>query len=262
MAGAAILLTVCVALFMWVGARVGAPGKKQADAHPDEPLVHDHVARILVRDKYLLLIAGLTLLLNWVRSNGDYLLDRTLLSAVADAKAHGIDPSTFVTSFKADYFEWVNIAGVVLQLFAVSRVMSRFGVRNALLVLPFVAFLEYGTYLVAPILSLFKIMKIGESSLEYSLQNTARQALFLVSSRVEKYVGKTVVDTVVVRAGDALTALVVYAGTRAALSTQAFATFNLVLITVWIVAVFAIGRENLRRSGESPELIASEPLPS
>jgi AAA family ATP:ADP antiporter len=262
MAAAAILLVVCVLLFTWVGARVGSPARRPDEPHHDEPLVHDHVARVLARDRYLLLIAGLTLLLNWVRSNGDYLLDRTLLAAVDDAKTRGIDPSTFVTAFKANYFEWVNITGVVLQLFAVSRVMSRFGVRNALLVLPGVAFLEYGTYLVAPILSLFKIAKIGESSLEYSLQNTARQALFLVSSRVEKYVGKTVVDTVVVRTGDALTALVVYAGSRAALSTQAFATFNLILISVWVVAVFAIGRENLRRSAEGPELIAAEPLPS
>jgi AAA family ATP:ADP antiporter len=262
MVGAAILLTVCVGMLVWVGARAGSPGRREGETHHDEPLVHDHVARVLARDKYLLLIAGLTVLLNWVRSNGDYVLDRTLLAAVADAKTHGIDPSTFVTSFKADYFEWVNIAGVVLQLFAVSRIMTRFGVRNALLVLPGVAFLEYGMFLVAPVLSLFKIAKIGESSLEYSLQNTARQALFLVSSRVEKYVGKTVVDTVVVRAGDALTAILVWAGSRAALSTRAFATFNLALITVWMVAVFAIGRENRRRSGESPALVAAEPLPS
>ena len=34
--------------------------------------------------------------------------------------------------------------------------------------------------------------KVAENSLDYSLQNTARQALYLVSSRVEKYVGKTV----------------------------------------------------------------------
>jgi AAA family ATP:ADP antiporter len=101
---------------------------------------------------------------------------------------------------------------------------------------------------------------VGESSLEYSLQNTARQALFLVGSRIEKYVGKTVVDTVVVRAGDALTALVVLAGSRAAISTRAFATFNLALVTVWVFAVFAIGRENRRRSEESEEQIAAEPL--
>ena len=262
MGAAALILVACVGLFSWVGHRAGSPGRGTDEAHHDEPLVHEHVARILSRDKYLLLIAGLTLLLNWVRSNGDYLLDRTLLAALVDAKASGVDPSTFVTSFKANYFEWVNITGVVLQLFAVSRVMSRLGVRNALLVLPTVAFLEYGMFLIVPVLSIFVVAKVGESSLEYSLQNTARQALFLVSSRVEKYVGKTAVDTVVVRAGDAMTAVVVWAGTRAALSTQAFATLNLVLIGVWITAVFAIGRENARRSGEGEERIAAEPLPS
>jgi ATP:ADP antiporter, AAA family len=262
MSGAAGILIVCVGLFAWVGAREGSPGRKGHEAHHEEPLVHEHVARILARDKYLLLIAGLTLLLNFVRSNGDYLLDRTLLAALAEAKSHGANPSTFVTSFKATYFEWINITGVVLQLFAVSRIMNRIGVRYALLVLPAVAFLEYGTYLVMPILSVFTVAKVAESSIEYSLQNTARQALFLVSSRIEKYVGKTVVDTVVVRAGDALTSVVVLAASRAAMSTQAFATLNLVLISVWVAAVFAIGRENARRSGESEERIAAEPLPS
>jgi AAA family ATP:ADP antiporter len=260
MSVAAALLLVCVVLFAWVGAREGAPGRPPEEGHHEGPLVHDGVARVLAHDKYLLLIAGLTLLLNWVRSNGDYVLDRTLLSALADAKAHGANPSTFVTSFKAEYFEWVNISGVVLQLFVVSRVMSRLGVRAALLFLPGVALFEYGSYLVAPILSIFTVAKVCESSLEYSLQNTARQALFLVSSRVEKYVGKTVIDTVVVRAGDALTALLVLAGSRAAISTQAFAALNLVLVTVWIIAVFAIGREYRRRSGESEELLAAEPV--
>jgi AAA family ATP:ADP antiporter len=259
---AACILLVCVGLFAWVGKREGSPGRKADEAHHEEPLVHDHVAGILARDKYLLLIAGLTLLLNWVRSNGDYLLDRTLLAALADAKSHGVDPSTFVTSFKAEYFGWVNITGVALQLFVVSRVMTRLGVRNALLVLPAVAFLEYGSYLVAPILSIFMVAKVGESSLEYSLQNTARQALFLVSSRVEKYVGKTVVDTVVVRAGDALTAVLVLAATRASMSPRAFATINLVLITLWILAVLAIGREHARREGEGDGRVAAEPLPS
>jgi AAA family ATP:ADP antiporter len=259
---AAALLVVCAGLFAWVGAREGSPGRKADESHHEEPLVHDHAAGVLARDKYLLLIAALTLLLNWVRSNGDYLLDRTLLSGLPEAKSRGIDPSTFVTSFKANYFEWVNLTGVLLQLFAVSRIMKRLGVRSALLFLPAVAFFEYGTFLVTPILSIFTVAKVAESSLEYSLQNTARQALFLVSSRVEKYVGKTVVDTVVVRAGDALTALLVYAGSRAAVSMRVFAAFNLMLISVWIAAVFAIGRENARRSGESEERIAAEPLPA
>jgi AAA family ATP:ADP antiporter len=256
------ILLVCVALFAWVDRNAGSPGRREEEADHHEPLVHDSVARVLARDKYLLLIAGLTLLLNWVRSNGDYLLDRTLLAALEEAKKQGADASTFVTAFKAGYFGWVNLAGLVLQLLVVSRVMSRLGVRNALLVLPAVALLEYGGYLIAPVLSVLLVAKVGESSLEYSLQNTARQALFLVSSRLEKYVGKTLVDTVVVRAGDALTALVVLTATRLAVPPRAFALLNLVLISLWLLAVFAIGRENARRTGSVETALAPEPVPT
>ena len=41
----------------------------------------------------------------------------------------------------------------------------------------------------------------------------------------------------------------------AAVPTQVFATLNLVLVSIWILAVFAIGRENARRSGEGEEFV-------
>jgi AAA family ATP:ADP antiporter len=266
---AAALLVVCVGLFSWVDRVAGTPGSKPEERVHEEPLVHGNLARVLIQDRYLLLIAGLTLLLNWVRSNGDYLLDRAMFAALAEAKNSGADPSTFVTSFKANYFVWVNAAGLGLQLFVVSRVMTRLGLRNALLILPAVALLEYGGFLVAPVLLLLLVAKVGESSLEYSLQNTARQALFLVSSRVEKYVGKTVVDTFVVRAGDALTGLVVLLGDQVARATtgekvppRAFALLNVALVSLWMIAAFAIGRENARRSGTVEATLAVESVPT
>lgn len=259
---AAVVLLACVALFVWADGNVQSAGRGPGAAHEEEPVAEGQFIRALLRDKYLLLIAGLTLLLNWVRSNGDYLIDRTLLDALAVAKAHGAQPSTFVTAFKANYFEWVNLTGMVLQLFLVSRVVNRTGVRGALFVLPLVAFLEYSGYLIAPILSVLFIAKVGESALEYSLQNTARQALFLVSSRGEKYIGKTILDTVVVRAGDALTGVVVWAATRASVPPREFAILNLLLVAVWVVLVFAIGRENARRAGEVRGQMAAEPVPS
>ena len=79
-----------------------------------------------------------------------------------------------------------------------------------------------------------RVAKVAENSLDYSVQNTTRQALFLVTSRVEKYVGKTVVDTLFVRLGDVLSAVVVWTGTLLALPTAAFAALNLVLIGTWI----------------------------
>jgi AAA family ATP:ADP antiporter len=104
--------------------------------------------------------------------------------------------------------------------------------------------------LVAPVLSLIRLAKVAENSLDYSVQNTARQALYLVATRVEKYVGKIAVDSFFVRFGDVLSAGVVYVGTKLALPTQVFAAINLVLVLIWIFVVVLVGREHRRRSEE------------
>ncbi|HEY3667923.1 MAG TPA: Npt1/Npt2 family nucleotide transporter [Polyangiaceae bacterium] len=246
MFGAALLLLVCCALLLWVNARVESHAVVQAQE--EQPLAQESAFSLLAHDRYLLLIAALTLLINWVNSNGEYILDKTLLSAVTSSGQH-LNAMTFIGKFKAEYFEWVNIVGVLLQLFAVSRILDKLGVRAALFFLPVVAFGGYTVMLAAPVLSLIRLAKVAENSLDYSVQNTARQALYLMATRVEKYVGKTAVDTFFVRLGDVLSACVVWLGARFALSTPVFAGINLALIATWIVIVVAVGREHRRRSG-------------
>ena len=249
MLGAAILLGVCCGLLLWVNARIEAPIAAEAKKAEAEPLSHESAFSLLAHDKFLILIAILTLLINWCNSTGEYILDRTLLAAVA-GKGQTADAMVFVGQFKAEYFEWVNIAGVLLQLFAVSRILDKLGVRAALFFLPVVAFGGYTLMLVAPVLSLIRLAKAAENSIDYSVQNTARQALYLVATRVEKYVGKIAVDSFFVRFGDVLSACVVYVGSKLALPTQVFAAINMALILVWIFVVVLVGREHRRRSEE------------
>jgi AAA family ATP:ADP antiporter len=260
---AAVILLVCVGLYAWVDGRQRAlPETPPTAPASDAALMHEGPFHLLLRDRYLLMVAALTLVLNWCNANGEYILDRTLLASVGDAQARGMTPAAFVGAFKADYFAWVNVAGVTVQMFAVSRVLSRYGVQGGLLILPLVAFSGYAVVLAAPALWLIRVAKVAENSLDYSLQNTARQALYLVTSRVEKYVGKTLVDTFLVRVGDVLSALVVLLGSRIGIATRTFAGLNLVLVGVWIAIVLAIGRENSRRAAEGPERIATEPVAS
>jgi AAA family ATP:ADP antiporter len=246
MLGAAILLGVCCALLIWVNARVEAPTEGKAKKE-EEPLARESVISLLVHDKYLILIALLTLLTNWCNSTGEYILDRTLLAAVAGKEQHA-DPTVFIGQFKAEYFAWVNIVGVLLQLFAVSRILDKLGVRAALFFLPIVALGGYAVMLVAPVLSLIRLAKVAENSLDYSVQNTARQALYLVATRVEKYVGKIAVDSFFVRFGDVLSAVAVFIGAKLALPVQVFAAINMVLVGIWIFVVVLVGREHRRRS--------------
>lgn len=258
MLGASLLLLLCVLLTVWVDRRARGAAREAAPAEREQPLFEGSAFQLLVHDRYLLMIAALTLLLNWVNTNGEYLLDRALLAAIAGQKEPE-DAVRFIAGFKADYYAWVNLVGVLLQLFAVSRVLKRLGVRNALFFLPAVAFASYGLMASLPVLALIRIGKILENSLDYSIQNTARQALYLVATRVEKYVGKTAVDTLFVRLGDVLSAALVWLGSRIALTTQGFALINLSLIGFWLWTVFAIGREHRLRGAQSELPMHAEP---
>jgi AAA family ATP:ADP antiporter len=244
--GASAILLCVVLLVAVVDRREAAP--RQADAaKQEEPPLEGPVLQRLLRDKYLLWIALLMLLVNCVNSTGEYLLDRTLLGALSHGHETAHEAMRDVAQFKADYFGWVNIAGVVLQLFAVSRILRVLGVRRTLFVLPLVATLSYGCMLATPVLALIRVGKIAENSLDYSVQNTARQALFLVGKRAEKYLGKTVIDTFMVRAGDVLSAVLVFGGNALDLPIGAFALLNLGMIACWLLVLVGLGREHTRR---------------
>ena len=67
------------------------------------------------------------------------------------------------------------------------------------------------TMLRAPSLDAMRLLKIADNSIDYSLGNTTKQALWLPTSREAKYKAKQAVDSFCVRAGDVLQAGVVYA---------------------------------------------------
>jgi AAA family ATP:ADP antiporter len=140
---------------------------------------------------------------------------------------------------------------VLIQLFLVSRIFKYLGIRVAVLILPIIAM---GGYLLAalyPVLGLVRWTKTAENATDYSLNNTVRHALFLPTTREEKYKAKQVVDSFFHRAGDVLSAVVVYAGvTWLSFSPSQFAMFNLVLVVVWLVLAIRIGQINKRMMRE------------
>lgn len=248
---AAGILGVCIVIVTSVDRRERR-GRAPAPLMPvaEEPLIQGSALQALLHDKYLLWIAALTFLLNFVNTNGEYLLDRALLEVISGQGVNRLEATRQVGVFKADYFFWVNWLGVLLQLFVVSRVLRILGPRKVLFVLPVVAFFSYAAMLLTPVLALIRVAKIAENSLDYSVQNTARQALFLVGSRAEKYLGKTVIDTVIVRSGDVFSAALVYGVKKLQLPVAVFAILNLSFIALWLVVVFGLGREHARRSAE------------
>jgi AAA family ATP:ADP antiporter len=247
---AAVLLVGCVGITRVVDRiDIPAPGPESgaATSKKDEPMGKEGGFTLVAKDKYLLLIGALTLLLNWVNTTGEYVLSRTLLAEAASQNLDNDATEQFIGEFTSGYFSWVNIVAVTMQLFVVSRVFKYLGLRVALLIMPLVSLTGYGILTIAPILAFIRIAKIGENSLDYSLQNTSRQALFLPTSREAKYKAKAAIDTFLVRAGDVLSAGLVFVGTTLAFSTKQFALTNVLLVVCWLAVAFALGKLYAKR---------------
>ena len=78
-----------------------------------------------------------------MNTTGEYILSSIVKHAAEARVAAGTlsagDEGRFIGAFFADYFQIVNIAGMLLQLFVVSRVVRYLGVPVALCILPLVA---------------------------------------------------------------------------------------------------------------------------
>jgi AAA family ATP:ADP antiporter len=147
----------------------------------------------------------------------------------------------------------VNFLALIFQAFLVSRVIKLIGVRGSLFVLPLIALTSYTLMAFVPIFSIIRIAKILENSADYSIQNTARHALFLPTSREAKYKAKQAIDSFFVRLGDMLQAGVVFVGTElVTLSVRAFAIINIVFVLVTLVIVAGIYREHKRLTADLP----------
>jgi len=115
-----------------------------------------------------------------------------------------------------------------------------------------VALISYTAMAFVPILAIVKAMKIVENSTDYSINNTARNVLWLPASAEMKYKGKPTIDSLFVRMGDGIAALTVLVGVQLlALSTQSFFVLNVVIVFIWIVFAFVVIREHRRLSEQS-----------
>ena len=251
---AMIPLMASIFLSRVVDSRLHAQSAK-IDAAP-EPSIEDSgrsAISIVFSSRFLLATAVITLLLSWVNTNGENLLFRVvqeflkgqaIQGGVSESNALLVFTRNGTTAFYSDFYFWVNIMAVLLQAFVASRLLKYGGFRWILLTMPVVALVSYTAMAFVPILAIVKVMKIADNSTDYSINNTARNVLWLPVSTEMKYKGKPTIDSLFVRMGDGIAALTVLVGVQfLALSTQSFFVLNVVLVLIWIAFAFVVIRE-------------------
>jgi ATP:ADP antiporter, AAA family len=250
---AATALCLCAALSRWASHVISQRAGEREQKKNVEALGPEGGFHLLISDPYLRLIAVLTVLLNIVSLSGDFVLGKLVVNHANEVVGSGKQllaaRSAFIGAYYANYYAWTNLVSFIIQAFLVSRVFKYIGVRPSLFILPALSFATFGSILLKPALSVVRNFKIAENGTNYSLQNTARNALLLPTSREAKYKAKAAIETFCWRLGDVLQAGIIFVGTRFLhFSVSGFAGVTLAFTALWILVAGALYREPTYKS--------------
>jgi len=111
------------------------------------------------------------------------------------------------TAFFARIDLYVNLLTAFTQLFFTGRILAWLGVGGALAALPTITLAGFGALAASPGATTLVWFQVIRRGAEFAVVRPAREVLFTVVSREEKYTSKNLIDTFVYRGGDALGAL-------------------------------------------------------
>jgi AAA family ATP:ADP antiporter len=244
----------CVILLNLVERRQAHP--PHDSEHARRPLDGKGAFQLLASDRYLTLLAALVFIATLVKTTGEYVLSDTATSyaasvvpdsahaELASAARHAAivaDRGEVIKRFYSSFFFWVNVIGLVIQAFAVSRIIQRLGVRRAVFFMPLVAFGAYAAIAAVGGIALVRLAKIAENSTDYSLENTVQQTLYLPTTRAAKYKAKAAIDTFAVRAGDTLSAVTIWISLHfLGLHGRGLAIVNTLFVALWLAIAVAL----------------------
>ena len=141
----------------------------------------------------------------------------------------------------------IGILTIMVQFFATGRLIARFGVGPAAAALPLVFGLGFLALAFTPVLLVVVAFQAIQRTANFAIANPAREVLFTVLEREEKYKAKNVIDIVVFRGADALSGWLFAALRGAGLELSTISLATVPVAGVWLVLALALGRSQERR---------------
>jgi ATP:ADP antiporter, AAA family len=188
--------------------------------------------KLLLRSRYLLLLALFLLLMTWISTIVYFQLGDLITKAYPDKEAR--------TAAYASIDLAVNSLAVVVQLFGTGHIIKRFGVQTGLLVNPIIMVIAFLAVAFSPVLLILGGIQIVRRVAEYAIAKPTREMLFTVVDQESKYKAKNVIDTVVYRFGDFSSAWV-----SAAVQPHGvagLAIFGVITSIAWFPVAYLLGK--------------------
>jgi ATP:ADP antiporter, AAA family len=201
--------------------------------------------RAVFRSRYLLGIAGYMVILA-VMATFIYFTRLQMVAALDDD-----------LDIRTTWFARIDLvtqaATLLLQLLVAGHLMKRLGVAVTLALLPLTAALGFiGLALVGSLAALI-VFEASFRAVQRALMRPARETLFTVVSREDKYKSKAFIDTFVYRGGDVIGAQTEGLLGRLGMGLAALASVAIPLALIWAALGIWLGRAQRRRAGRPSE---------
>lgn len=212
-------------------------GTDEVDADEvDEPLAGDAWSgiRVVFRNRYLLGIAAFIALMTFASTILYFEQAHLVGEAISDRGER--------TAFYAQIDLAVNVLTIVFQVYLTARIIEAVGVGVSLALIPALACLGFAALGAVPSLAVLVAVQVAYRAGRYGVTRPAREILFTVVGREEKYKSKAFIDAAVYRGGD-LTSGWIFAGLQAVgLSLGAIAVAAAPVAGLWALLGVKLGR--------------------
>lgn len=183
----------------------------------------------------------------------------------ADIVAGAFSSDEQRTGFFALLDVLVSLGTLLLQLLVTAPILRWLGVGAALAILPLFSIAGVTGLALLPVLTLLVVFESALRAANYALGRPAREVLFTVVTREQKYKSKSFIDTVVYRFGDMTAGWAEYGLTALGLGLAGVAMATVPLAGLWLGCAVLLGRAQeakARAQAQSPEQAADGAAPS
>jgi AAA family ATP:ADP antiporter len=191
-------------------------------------------ARLVFASKYLFAIGMIVFL---------YELNSQILDYQYSTAAQAVEGAAGTQAFFGRIGTIVGVISVITQFFLVSFIIRKFGVTTALLVLPAAMAAASGIYFAVPMLTTAALLTISDNSFSYSINQTARETLFVPTSADIKYKARAFINMLVQRIGKGAAILMALAfAAMADLPIRYLSILAIAVIVIWVGFAWYAGR--------------------
>jgi AAA family ATP:ADP antiporter len=202
-------------------------------------------ARLVLRSPYLAAIVGIMAFYEMASQVMDFQYSHL---------AESFEGAVATQAFFADIGFYANALAVGVQFLLVSLIMRRLGLTVALLVLPLAILGSSGAFLVAPTLAAASLLHISDNGLNYSIQQTARESLYVVTTPDEKYKARAFTNMFVQRLAKGLSIFLLMGLLALQIEINLMSLVTIVVAVLMILFSLYAGRE-FARKGRAEEQV-------